>query len=158
MTRINWADLGERAGWTFVQGFAGVVAAAGSSAAFGGVDWRAALIGAATAAVLSVLKSLGLNLSGTATAGAAQALTTDVVDALGEAIGGLVNHTHPASTPLVERTQTIPVVTPAPVTPSQPTGPQPLPVPPVPAPAPAAVAQPSGEASIAALSAQSARG
>lgn len=157
--RVNWIDLGERAGWTVVQAFAGVVVAAGASAGFGGLDWRAALLGAGSAGVLSVLKSLGVSFSGSATAGAAQALTTDVVDALGEAIGSLAGHTHVQVTanPAVQDTQAMPPVALAPP-PVQPTGPQPLPAPPVASPAAPSVAaaQPSSEASIAALSARSA--
>lgn len=165
--RVNWIDLGERAGWTVVQAFAGVVVAASSAAGFGGLDWRAALLGAGSAGVISVLKSLGVSFSGSATAGAAQALTSDVVDALAEAIGSLAGHTHVqvSAHPQAQDTQAMPPVALAPPpVPVQVTGPQPLPVPPppaataptAPAAAPVVPPQPSSEASIAALSARSA--
>lgn len=168
MRNVNWVDLGERAGWTVVQAFAGVVVAASSAAGFGGLDWRAALLGAGSAGVLSVLKCLGVSFSGSATAGAAQALTSDVVDALAEAIGSLAGHTHVqvSAHPQAQDTQAMPSVAPASpaVTGKQVTGQQPLPVSPPPAAtAPTAPAvepvvppQPSSEASIAALSARSA--
>lgn len=62
MSKIT--DLAERVGWTFAQALAGSVAAASSSAGFGGFGWQAALVGAGTAAGLCLLKVLGVNASG----------------------------------------------------------------------------------------------
>lgn len=168
MPNINWIDLGERAGWTVVQAFAGVVVAASSAAGFGGLDWRAALLGAGSAGALSVLKSLGVGSSSSATAGAAQALTTEVMDALASAVAALPGGVHPAplvapplteATPLVEptrpeATQSLPLVAPAQPDPAS-AQPPALQSPPAPPSAPQSPA--SSEASIGALSAQSAQ-
>ncbi len=56
-------DLVERVAWTFAQALAGSFFAGGVAVAYGQWDWRAALTGAGAAAMLSVLKVLGVNLS-----------------------------------------------------------------------------------------------
>lgn len=51
-------DLLERAGWTFVQSFVGVLV--GMDLAAIAVDWRAALVSAVIAGLVSALKVLGV--------------------------------------------------------------------------------------------------
>lgn len=59
-------DIAERVGWTAVQAFAGSLAAGGTAVSFGTFDWRAAGVGAATAALLALLKVLGVNAAAAA--------------------------------------------------------------------------------------------
>jgi hypothetical protein len=54
-------DLAERVGWTFVQAFAGSIAAGGTAVTLQTFDWRAALAGGGVAALLALLKVVGVN-------------------------------------------------------------------------------------------------
>lgn len=60
--KVNVLDVVERAGWTAAQTLAGFVVAA-QAVGFGSLDWKADLLAAGSAAVLSVLKSIGVNAS-----------------------------------------------------------------------------------------------
>jgi hypothetical protein len=81
MNKTTLLDLAERAGWTFVQAVAGSVAAAGTATTIGTFDWRAALVGGAVAAVLSVLKVLGVQASVVAVLGKLPGVPAVVKDA-----------------------------------------------------------------------------
>lgn len=67
MLRTTILDIAERVGWTFVQAFAGSVAAAGQATAAGQFDWKSAAAGGGVAALVSLLKCLGLTASKAAT-------------------------------------------------------------------------------------------
>lgn len=54
-------DLIERVLWTFVQALAGSIVAGGTAVGLQTFDWRAALAGALTAALLATLKVLAVN-------------------------------------------------------------------------------------------------
>lgn len=56
-------DVGERVGWTFIQALAATVYMAGQSADFAQIDWPTALQGAGIAALLALLKYVGVNAS-----------------------------------------------------------------------------------------------
>lgn len=56
-------DLLERVLWTFVQALAGSIVAGGTAVGLQTFDWRAALAGAATAALLATLKVIAVNTS-----------------------------------------------------------------------------------------------
>jgi hypothetical protein len=58
-------DLVERSGWTFVQALAATIYAAGQTTNFSSINWQAALTGAGIAAVIAMLKALGVNASQT---------------------------------------------------------------------------------------------
>jgi len=70
VNKVFWLNMLDRVGWTFFQALGGAVAAGATTATVGTFDWRAALVGAATAAVLCALKVLGVNLGLLAAAGA----------------------------------------------------------------------------------------
>ena len=69
--KVNLLDLAERVGWTFVQAFAGSIAAGGTAMTLQAFDWRAALAGGGTAALICLLKVLGVTVSGGAPVAAA---------------------------------------------------------------------------------------
>jgi hypothetical protein len=57
---INWKDIGERATWTFIEGFL-VALPATFSVGMDGAAWKSALVGAAMAG-LSALKSFAIEV------------------------------------------------------------------------------------------------
>jgi hypothetical protein len=57
---INWKDIGERAAWTFVEGFL-VALPATFTIGMDGAAWKSALIGAAMAG-LSALKTFAIEV------------------------------------------------------------------------------------------------
>jgi hypothetical protein len=63
MTTKPWIDLAERVGWTFVQSLAGAITAGGTAVELHTFDWRAALAGGGTAALLCLLKVAGVRIS-----------------------------------------------------------------------------------------------
>lgn len=66
-------DLLERVLWTFVQALAGSIVAGGTAVGLQTFDWRAALAGAFTAALLATLKVVAVNTTAATAAAAAQA-------------------------------------------------------------------------------------
>lgn len=63
MNKVFWLNVVDRVGWTFFQALGGSVAAGATTATVGTFDWRAALVGAATAGALCALKILGVNVA-----------------------------------------------------------------------------------------------
>ena len=57
---VNWKDLLERAGWTFVEGFIFALPAL-STLGHDGIAWKSALAGAAMAGI-SAVKTFVINL------------------------------------------------------------------------------------------------
>ncbi|MCW2900912.1 MAG: hypothetical protein JWO67_3177 [Streptosporangiaceae bacterium] len=70
-------DLIERVSWTFIQALAGSFAAGGTAVSLQTFDWRAALVGAGTAAVLSLAK---VSLSNVAVRAGQSAPVADSLD------------------------------------------------------------------------------
>lgn len=66
-------DLLERVLWTFVQALAGSIVAGGTAVGLQTFDWRAALAGAFTAALLATLKVVAVNTTAATAAAAAAA-------------------------------------------------------------------------------------
>lgn len=66
--KFDWTDLFDRVGWTTVQGAAGLLTGHQVAEVTGAADWRALLVGTLAAALLSLLKVLGVKASHLASA------------------------------------------------------------------------------------------
>lgn len=107
MKSLSIVDLLERVGWTFAQALAGSIAAGGTAVSLQTFDWRAALVGAGTAAALCLLKVIAVAAS--ASNGQTGALLNAAVD-VGTVVADEVEHRPVVEPAPVESWLTLPPV------------------------------------------------